>query len=167
MKRAIFSGSFDPITRGHMDIIERGAQLFDELVVAVLHNPDKQGCFSPEKRVEFIKKCIKGLNNINVCTYDGFVVDYLKENKIDVILRGMRSEFDFYAEQQYMLFNSALYPKAETVFLLTRPEYMHISSSGVRQVLQFGGDISAFVPPAVSDSVAEEYKRLYGKGNEG
>lgn len=145
MNRAIYPGSFDPVTNGHLDIIERAAKVFDELVVVVMINPDKKGLFTPEERVELIKRCIVDVKNVRVDFSDGLTVEYMKANDIKVIVKGLRAVSDFEYEFQMALMNNKLDSNVETVFLSTNSKYSYLSSSSVKQVARFGGCIEGLV----------------------
>ncbi|WKD84810.1 Phosphopantetheine adenylyltransferase [Polaribacter huanghezhanensis] len=152
MKKAIFPGSFDPITLGHIDIIKRGIHLFDEIVVAIGINADKKYLFSLEKRKKFIQDAFSSEDKITVETYTGLTVDYCKSIKANFILRGLRNPADFEFEKAIAQANGKL-SNIETVFLLTSPETSFISSSIVRDILKNGGDASILVPKSVSESL--------------
>lgn len=146
MKVGIYPGSFDPITNGHLDIIKRGAKVFDELIVGVLVNVDKKGLLEIEERVELIKKVTKDIPNVRVQSFTGLLVDCMKETKASVILKGLRAVSDFEYEFQMALMNNKLDPEVETVFMMTSAEYSYLSSSAVKQVAKFGGCIEGLVP---------------------
>ncbi len=149
MKRAIFPGSFDPVTLGHYDIIQRGIPLFDELIIAIGVNADKKYMFSLEERKRFIKECFAKESKIRVMTYSGLTVDFCKKVKAAYILRGLRNSDDFEFEKAIAHTNRKL-AGIETVFLLTSAEYSYISSSIVRDVIRNGGDVSSLVPATVA-----------------
>ena len=158
MKTAICPGSFDPVTLGHLDIIERAAELFDEVIVLVMSNRSKSGSlFTVEERIEFINRTIKG-KNIKVDTYDGLLVDYAKQKNAVAIVKGLRAMSDFEYEFQQALTNKSLYPKVETVFLTTEGKNMFLSSSMVKEVCALGGDISTFVPQEIINDIYERCK---------
>lgn len=153
MSKAVFSGSFDPVTVGHMDLICRGSKMFDELIVAVLVNVSKQPLFSLEERVRDLEELTKDLPNVTVCSFEGLLVDFLEKVQADVILRGLRSSGDFDYELPIAQTNRALRPTADTVFLATSPEHSFISSSGVKEVLKFGGEIHGMVPEYIENKL--------------
>jgi len=148
MKKAIFPGSFDPITLGHFDIIERGIPLFDELIIAIGINADKKYMFSLEERKQFIENCFGNNPKVKIVTYEGLTVHFCKENKVDYILRGLRNPADFEFEKAIAHTNRDLAP-IETVFLLTAASTSYISSSIVRDVIRNNGDYTKLVPKAV------------------
>lgn len=159
MKKAICPGSFDPVTLGHIDIIERAAELFDEVTVLVMSNGSKKNSlFTIEERIELIKKCIT-LPNVKIDTYKGLLVNYAKENNAVAIVKGLRAMSDFEYEFQQALTNKSLNPQVETVFLTTEGRNMFLSSSMVKEVCTLGGDISTFVPKQIAQDI---YKRCKG-----
>ncbi len=143
---AIFPGSFDPITRGHEDIINRAVPLFDKIIVSIGINREKKSFFSIEKRVVFLETVFNGNPKIEVDTYEGLTVDYCREVGAKFILRGLRTSADFEFERSIGQVNKKLYPEIETVFLLTHPEYTSLNSSVVRDILSHGGNVDMFVP---------------------
>lgn len=143
---AIFPGSFDPITRGHEDIINRAVPLFDKIIVSIGKNREKKNYFTIEKRVEFLENVFSGNPKISVDTYEGLTVDYCKKMGAKFILRGLRTSADFEFERSIGQVNRKLYPEIETVFFLTHPEYTALNSSVVRDILTHGGDPSMFIP---------------------
>ncbi len=159
MKRAIYPGSFDPITFGHLDIIERALKITDELVVAVLNNNSKKALFTSAERVELIKKATAHLSGVKVVAFEGLLVDCAKKMDAGIIVRGLRAVTDFEYELQMSQINNALNGEIDTVFLTTRLEYAYLSSSITKEVAMMGGDISKFVPPVIVDKVYEKYKR--------
>ena len=154
---AVCPGSFDPITNGHIDIIKRAAELFDEVTVLVVTNPDKKCVFSPEERCLLIEKAVEGIEGVKVDSFSGLLADYVKQNGISAIVKGIRSSSDFEYEFQMALANRSLAPNAETVFITADPQNMYVSSSLIRQIAGFGGDVSDFVPKNI---VLEIEKRL-------
>ena len=151
MTIAIYPGSFDPITNGHIDILKSGAEIFDKVIIAVSYNINKKGFFPIDVRTKLIEESIKDIPNVEVDSFQGLTVEYAKKRNAAVLLRGLRTSFDFEYEMQLSQTNSALYKDIKTVFLITKPEYNFISSSAVREILVNKGDISAFVPDAVSE----------------
>lgn len=155
MKIALYSGSFDPVTLGHLDVIKDGANIFDKLIVAVADNPDKKSMFSVEQRKNFITECVKNMTNVEVDTYTGLTVEYAKRKGADILLRGLRSVSDFEYELQLSQNNRLLEQNIKTVFLMTKPEHSFISSSGVKEVLKNNGDISKYVPSEIIGKIKE------------
>ena len=160
MKSAIYPGSFDPITYGHIDIITRSAKIFDNLTVAVLNNRAKHSLFSVDERVNMIKDAVKDIHNISVVSYEGLLVNYAREVGANVIIRGLRAVTDFEYELQMSQTNANLsYGDIETIFLNTDLRYAYLSSSTVREVASYGGDISKFVTKEVAELVYNKYKK--------
>jgi len=153
MKIAIYPGSFDPVTNGHVDIIERAAPLFSKVVVAVIRNPEKKSHFSLEQRVEMLKKSLRKLRNVEVDSFDGLLVDYARRKKANIIVRGLRAVSDFDYEFQMALTNRKMAPRIETLFFMTDYKYSYLSSSFVKQIARLGGDVSELVPKAVADQL--------------
>jgi pantetheine-phosphate adenylyltransferase len=149
MERAICPGSFDPITNGHLDIIERASKVYDELIVGVLVNPEKNGLFSVDERVEQIKKVVRNLPNVKVKKFSGLLVDLMNEEGAGVIVKGLRAVSDFEYEFQMAAMNKKLDPSKETMFMMTKAEYCYLSSSSVKQVAMFGGCIKGLVPEEI------------------
>lgn len=160
IRKAIFAGSFDPITNGHLDIIERSSKLFDELQIGVLYNPNKKGLFNFEERVNLIESSTSHLDNIKVVSFEGLLVDYCKYNGIDTLVRGVRSGADIEYELQMAHMNRELNPDIETIILPTTTKYSFISSSLIKEVLAFDADIKNLVPKVV----LEELKRKTNGG---
>lgn len=150
MTIAIYPGSFDPITNGHIDILKSGSEIFEKVIIAVSYNVNKQGFLTVDERVDLIKKSIEGLNNVEVDSFEGLTVEYARKKGAHVLLRGLRTSFDFEYELQLSQTNNSLFGDLKTVFLITKPEYNFISSSMVREILLNKGDISKFVPEAVN-----------------
>ena len=151
MTLAIYPGSFDPITNGHLDILKSGSEIFDKIIIAVSYNMNKKSFLSVAERVELIKKSVVDLPNVEVDFFEGLTVEYAKKKSADVLLRGLRTSFDFEYELQLSQANSAMNKELKTVFLITKPEYNFISSSMVREIFLNQGDISKFVPKPVND----------------
>ncbi|MEG3439944.1 pantetheine-phosphate adenylyltransferase [Pannus brasiliensis CCIBt3594] len=150
---AIYPGSFDPITLGHLDIIERSGNLFDRVIVAVLSNPNKTPLFTVEKRIEQIRYCTKHLPNVEIDSFSGLTVEYARLRSANVLLRGLRVLSDFEKELQMAHTNKTLWEGIETVFLATAKEYSFLSSSVVKEIAQFGGSVSHLVPENVSRDI--------------
>ena len=157
--KALYPGSFDPLTLGHLDVIERGAHLFDGLVVAVLRNPSKNPCFSVEQRIEQIRSATAHLHQIEVAAFDGLTVEFAERCGAGVILRGLRALSDFEYELQIAHTNKSLAPKLETLFLATATAHSFLSSSVVKEVARFGGPVGHMVPTGV----AEDLLRLFNQ----
>ena len=156
---AICPGSFDPVTNGHLDIITRAANMFDKVIVVVAHNSNKNYCFSPDERVDMIKKCIPYLANVEVVHYDGLLADYAATRGATAIIKGLRAMSDFEYEFQMALTNRKLNADAETVFLTTTAEHMYLSSSLVKQVAGLGGDVSDFVPACILPDIEDKFRK--------
>ena len=166
MKRAVYPGSFDPITFGHLDIIERSAKMVDELVIAVLRNSAKNSLFSLEERVNMIKEVTKNIPNVRVETFDGLLVDYMRQIDANIIVRGLRAVTDFEYELQIAQMNHVLNGDAETIFLITNLQYSYLSSSLVREIASYGGDITKLVPKQLIDRIYEKYNVSRETSNE-
>ena len=156
---AIYPGSFDPITNGHLDLIERGRHLFDHLVVALLTNLEKQPLFSVDERLEMLRSVTKGMPNVSVDTFSGLVVDYAMRRKARALLRGIRAFSDYEYELQMALMNRKLEPRLETVFLMPAESYVYVSSRLVKEVFQHGGSVQGLVPPLVEERLRQKVSR--------
>lgn len=154
----IYPGSFDPVTNGHLDVIRRAARLFDQVVVAVLHNPAKTGLFSVEKRLDMLRRVCAQMPNVRADSFEGLLADYVRKTDAAVVLRGLRSEADFQSEFPMAQLNRQLLPQAETLFLPADPAHLCLSSSAVREIGRFGGDVTPFVPSCISQEVAEAFQ---------
>ncbi|MGI6308409.1 MAG: pantetheine-phosphate adenylyltransferase [Dethiobacteria bacterium] len=155
MVRAVYPGSFDPVTNGHLDIIDRASKVFNHLIVAVLENPRKNALFSMEERVEMLKRIIKPYNNVEIDFYKGLLVEYAQKNNVAIIIKGLRAISDFEFEFQMALINRKLNSNVETMFMMTNNKYSFISSSLVKEVASYGGDISELVPPQVHEMIID------------
>ncbi len=153
MSSAIYPGSFDPVTFGHIDIIIRAAKVFDHLTVSVLNNNVKTPLFSVDERVKMLEEVCKDIPNVRIDSFSGLLADYARENNTDVIIRGLRAITDFEYELQMAQTNRKLVPHVDTAFLTTSLEYAYLSSTTVKEVAAFGGDISQFVPKCVADKI--------------
>nr|WP_325190188.1 pantetheine-phosphate adenylyltransferase [uncultured Selenomonas sp.] len=159
MRRAVFAGSFDPVTTGHIDIIERAASMFDELIVCIFHNIQKEGCFPLDDRVRFLREATVHVSNVRVDVFSGLLTDYMKQQKARVVVRGLRSVKDFEYEENHASMVHHLMPESDTIFLLTRPDLTFVSSSGVRELIRFRGPVKGIVPTSVERAILELYKR--------
>ncbi len=159
MKKAIYPGSFDPLTLGHVDIIRRSAAIVDELVVGVLNNSAKNSLFSLEERVSMIKEMTDSMQNVTVASFDGLLVDYMDEIGATIIVRGLRAVTDFEYELQIAQTNHVENPNVETIFLTTSLQYSYLSSTIVKEFASYGGDISKFVPARFIDRIYAKYQK--------
>ena len=162
MIRAIYPGSFDPVTLGHLDIIKRSAEKVDELIIGVLNNNTKSPMFTVEERVEMLNELVKDYPNVKVEAFTGLSVEFVKKKQANVIIRGLRAISDFDYELQMAQTNRKLYPEADTMFLTTSLEYAYLSSTTVKEVAYFNGDITGFVPATIIDRV---YNRVWENKN--
>lgn len=156
MRIAVYPGSFDPVTKGHLDIIKRAARMFDKLIVAVLINSAKTPLFTTEERVEMLRECCAGIPNVEVKSFDGLTVNFAKANHATVMVRGLRAVTDFENEIQLAQTNHALMPGIETVFLATSIKWSYLSSTVVREAAHYGHDVSKFVPPNVEAALLKK-----------
>lgn len=153
MRIAIYPGSFDPVTLGHLDIIRRAAAVFDRLIVAVMHNQNKQPMFTVDERVAFLQRTTGGIDNISFASFDGLLADYARQQGACAIVKGLRAVSDFEYEFQMALANRKLNPELDTMFLMTNVEYMYLSSSVVKDIAVHGGSIAGFVPAEIMDDI--------------
>ena len=164
MKRAIYPGSFDPVTLGHLNIIKRAAAMFDELIVLVSVNSSKNsGLFSPEERVELIRRVTEGIPNVRVDCCSELVADYAKRHRAKVLVKGLRAVSDYESEVQMAMINAKLYSKLDTVFLYTSPKYAYLSSTVVKEMAWYGADLSDFVPRQIIGDVQDKVKSTLHK----
>lgn len=157
--KVIYPGSFDPLTNGHVDIIKRLSSMFDEVIVAILINENKKSLFTVGEREDIIREAIEeeGLENIRIDSFNGLLVNFARENDVKIIARGLRAVTDYEYEKNIARVNSTLYQGLETIFLLSNPTYSFVSSSGVREIAAFKGDVSAFVSPSVEKKIKEKF----------
>ena len=158
MRTAIYPGSFDPLTNGHLDVIERAVKLFDHVIVAVAKNESKQPLFALEERVELVRRCIKHISNAEVDSFDGLLVEYANQRNAQAIVRGLRAISDFEFEFQLALMNRKLNEKVETIFMMPKDTYTFLSSRIIKEIARLGGDITAFVPPQVRTVLLQKLK---------
>ena len=158
MKIAIYPGSFDPFTNGHLDIVQRAIKLFDKVIVTIARNSSKNPMFGEDERLSLIKACVKAHRNVEVELFDGLLVDYAREKKATAIVRGLRAISDFEYELQMALMNRKLNDQFETVFLMPNEKYTYLDSSIVREIARLGGDVSDFVPPVVNKALRNKLK---------
>ena len=163
MKIAVYPGSFDPATYGHLDVIRRAAVSFDKVIVGVLHNSSKSPLFSVQERVNILEKATRDVPNVEVKPFEGLSVNFARENHAQVIIRGLRAVTDFEYELQMAQTNRVLAPDVDTVFLTTSLEYAYLSSSSVKEIASFGGDISQCVPEFVAKQIYRKYQIPRGK----
>ena len=166
MKTAIYPGSFDPVTLGHYDIIERSSKIFDKLIVGVLNNSAKSPLFSVEERVNMLKDVTSHFPNVEVQSFAGLLIDFVRSNDANVIVRGLRTITDFEYELQLAQMNRVIAPEIDTLFLTTNLKYAYLSSSMAKEVAMYGGDISSFLSPEIAEKVREKYAAQAGQRSE-
>jgi len=166
MIKAVYPGTFDPVTNGHLDVIRRGSVIFDKLIVSVGCNPLKESLFSVEERMEMIRYNVKDLKNVDVDCFSGMLVDYLVKVKTNIILRGIRTVSDFEYEFQRALTNRVLNKNVETVFVMTSEQYSFLNSTLIREAASLGGNVGQFVPPDVEKRLMKKYNRSRRKNTE-
>ena len=160
MLKAAFPGSFDPPTLGHLNIIQRAAGVFDELVVVVAENRQKKYLFSADERVEMFRRLTGDYGNVSVTVCDSLIVDFLQKNGIKILIRGVRGMEDFSYEFELSMMNKALNPGIETIFMTTDPEYLVLRSSSIKEIASFRGNVSGMVPPIIAQALKEKYQQL-------
>lgn len=158
MTKAIYPGSFDPVTKGHLDIIKRSSKIMDQVTVAVLENPRKIATYNIEERVQMLKIVTAPYPNVKVDYYEGLLIDYAHKNKTNIIIKGLRAMSDFEFEFQMALVNQKLNPSIETLFMMTNNKYSYLSSSIVKEIAGLGGDISSLVPSEVHEIIVSKYR---------
>jgi pantetheine-phosphate adenylyltransferase len=159
MRRAIYPGSFDPVTNGHLDVVERARKLFDEVVVAVAHNDEKQPLFSLQERLDLLRETVGKIDNVRIAQFEGLLVDFALAQKAHAVIRGLRAVSDFEFEFQMALMNRKLESTVETIFLMPKEAYTYLSSRLVKEIARLGGDVSGFVPPLVAKALAQKFVR--------
>jgi len=159
MRRAIYPGSFDPVTNGHLDVIERARKLFDEVTVAVANNLDKQALFTLEERLQLLRESLGQQKQIRISQFDGLLVDFASTEKANAVVRGLRAVSDFEFEFQMALMNRKLQGSLETIFLMPKEEYTYLSSRLVKEIARLGGDVSQFVPPGVAKALKKKFSK--------
>jgi pantetheine-phosphate adenylyltransferase len=159
MRRAIYPGSFDPVTNGHIDIIERARKLFDEVIVAVAHNDEKEPVFSLSERLDLLRETVGKIDNVRIAQFTGLLVEFAKAEKAGAVIRGLRAVSDFEFEFQMALMNRKLDAVVETIFLMPKEEYTYLSSRIVKEIARLGGDVSGFAPACVVKALSEKFNR--------
>ena len=159
MKRAIYPGSFDPVTNGHLDVVERAEKLFDEVIVAVAHNDEKQPLFSLKERLDLLEQTVGKINNVRIAQFEGLLVEFAIEQKASAVIRGLRAVSDFEFEFQMALMNRKLKDSVETIFLMPKEEYTYLSSRLVKEIARLGADVSKFVPDVVARALGKKFKK--------
>lgn len=158
-RRAIYPGSFDPVTNGHLDVIERARKLFDQVIVAVAHNDQKQPLFSLDERLTFLRQTVGKVKNVEIAPLDGLLVDFAIGRKATALIRGLRAVSDFEFEFQMALMNRKLEATVETIFLMPKEEYTYLSSRIVKEIARLGGNVSEFLPPQVTAALRAKFKK--------
>ena len=158
MRRAIYPGSFDPVTNGHLDVIERARKLFDEVVVAVAHNDEKQPLFSLEERLDLLRETAGIIENVRIAEFSGLLVEFARAQDAGAVIRGLRAVSDFEFEFQMALMNRNLNPSVETIFLMPKEEYTYLSSRIVKEIARLGGNVSSLVPGCVDEALSRKFK---------
>lgn len=159
MRSAIYPGSFDPVTNGHLDVVERARKLFDEVIVAVAHNDEKEPLFPLQERLDLLQQTVGRIDNIRIAQFEGLLIEFALEQKASAVIRGLRAVSDFEFEFQMALMNRKLEGSVETMFLMPKEEYTYLSSRLVKEIARLGGDVSQFVPPIVAKALAKKFSR--------
>jgi pantetheine-phosphate adenylyltransferase len=157
MRRAIYPGSFDPVTNGHLDVVERARKLFDEVIVAVAHNDEKQALFALNQRLDLLRETVGKIDHVRVAQFEGLLVNFARAQRANAVIRGLRAVSDFEFEFQMALMNRKLESDLETIFLMPKEEYTYLSSRLVKEIARLGGDVSQFVPLAVAQALAKKF----------
>jgi pantetheine-phosphate adenylyltransferase len=159
MRCAIYPGSFDPVTNGHLDVVERARKLFDEVIVAVAHNDEKQPLFPLKERLDLLQETVGKISNVRIAQFEGLLVEFAKVEKAGAVIRGLRAVSDFEFEFQMALMNRKLNADVETIFLMPTEDYTYLSSRIVKEIARLGGDVSAFVPLGVAEALRRKFNR--------
>ena len=159
MKTAVYPGSFDPVTNGHIDVIERALKIFDKVIVAIGDNPGKKPTFTTEERIEMLKECTKDLKNVEIDSFQGLLLDFVKSKNSKIIIRGLRAVSDFEFEFQRALLNRVVNDKIETIFIMTKEHYVYLNSSIVKEMAMFGGKLNGLVPEIVEKKLKEKFSK--------
>ncbi len=159
MKRAIYPGSFDPVTNGHLDVIERARNLFDEVIVAVAHNVDKQPLFTLQERLDLLHESLGKIDRVRITQFDGLLVEFAVSHQANAVIRGLRAVSDFEFEFQMALMNRKLEGSVETIFLMPKEEYTYLSSRLVKEIARLGGNVSNFVPSCAAKALGNKFSR--------
>ncbi len=159
IRRAIYPGSFDPVTNGHVDVVERARKLFDEVIVAVADNDEKQPLFTLDERIGLLRESLGRMDNVRIAHFDGLLVDFARTQKAGAVIRGLRAISDFEFEFQMALMNRKLEGEVETIFLMPKEDYTYLSSRIVKEIARLGGDVSSFVPAAVAKMLAAKLRK--------
>jgi len=159
MKRAIYPGSFDPVTNGHIDVVERARKLFDEVIVAVAQNDEKQALFSLEERLDLLRQTVGKIDNVRVAHFEGLLIEFAVSEQACAVIRGLRAVSDFEFEFQMALMNRKLEDSVETIFLMPKEEYTYLSSRLVKEIARLGGNVTKFVPAMVASALGKKFKK--------
>ena len=159
MKRAIYPGSFDPVTNGHIDVVERARKLFDEVIVAVAQNDEKQALFSLEERLDLLRQTVGKIDNVRVAHFEGLLIEFAVSEQASAVIRGLRAVSDFEFEFQMALMNRKLEDSVETIFLMPKEEYTYLSSRLVKEIARLGGNVTKFVPAMVASALGKKFKK--------
>ncbi len=159
VRRAIYAGSFDPVTNGHLDVLTRAAKIFDEVIFAIAHNAEKKALFTPTERVDLLREASTNLTNVRVAQFEGLLVEFARAQGAVALIRGLRAVSDFEFEFQMALMNRRLAPEMETMFLMPREDYSYVSSRLVKEVAALGGDVAALVPPCVAAALTKKIRK--------
>src|SRR5499425_2103574 len=159
MRRAIYPGSFDPVTNGHLDVVERARKLFDEVIVAVAHNDEKQPLFPLKERLDLLQKTVGRISNVRIAQFEGLLVEFARVEKAGAVIRGLRAVSDFEFEFQMALMNRKLETAVETIFLMPKEDYTYLSSRIIKEIARLGGDVSGFVPVCVAKALSQKFRQ--------